>query len=392
VNNTVGEVCGQFCCDTATEDCCEGTDGTFTCIPLGDCCPGLGGCCVNNAIGEGCGAFCCDIETQRCCTGTDGTLTCIAEGDCCADADCVGEGDCAGTCNTTSNRCEYPDATRSCGDPACSPGNEAALTFVCDGTGACKTVSEDCSPYLCAAAACPTTCSEGTQCIGNVCNEDNTCCPPEDSCFDEFCCPDDPADPGVGCCPAGDGCCQCFNDSRSGPFCCGEGGSTVLCRHPEGNPADDTCISTNYYTCVAGSVELKTTVCDNDIVCNVPCCGSTNPLGGPNQGPGGTCCGAGLECSAGECVAVNRPCTRTNESTACNTAAGEICATGEGQEGTCCPAHRSYRNQFAEAATGIVPYWECCSSGEAAGPSVGGDPFCHGVPDLTATSNKSWGR
>jgi hypothetical protein len=411
VNNEVGDVCGAFCCDIDTQDCCEGTDGTLSCIPQGDCCPGADGCCVSNAIGEVCGEFCCDPETQDCCEGIDGTLTCIdegaccpGEGGCCVNTDCNGEEECAGTCNTATNSCVYPGSDTSCGDPTCSPGNEAVLTFACDGEGACETVSEDCSPYFCANAECEDSCDEGTDCLAGVCNADNTCCPPEDSCFastgSEVCCPDDPENPGIGCCPAGDGCCECFVGSATGgtePFCC-EAPTFEVCRSADGDFTRDTCINLARYRCVNNQVVIREYVCDNNVVCGTPCCGGA----GSTQGPGGTCCPAGTECSAGTCRAVDRPCTTLSDGSTSGCESGEVCTAhvacdennencGPSPTGTCCPAHRWYENPFTPDELGRII--ECCPADEAAGEGCGGfQPVCHAVPDVHCTSRYSFGR
>jgi hypothetical protein len=320
--------------------------------------------------------------------------TCIPLGGCCSDATCSGHDGCAGTC--VANRCEYPGTDMSCGDSVCSAGGAAVLTYACDGAGQCVELSETCAPYLCSEGACTTTCTENTECASGLCHESETCCPAEDVCaFSDtpFCCPEDPQDPGRSCCPASSGCCQCFVDSRNGPFCCGQGAGS-LCRHPSGDPSQDTCILGTYFACIEGKPEIVTHVCDSNVICDVPCCGGSLV----NQGPGGTCCPEGTECSSGVCRDIGRACALSTDPTEANAGhsddclTGEICATAGGATGTCCPQHRGYRNTLAESSGAPSPYWECCDVREATGPSVGGDPFCHQVPDFTATHNKSWSR
>ncbi|CAN5890624.1 hypothetical protein BH24CHL4_BH24CHL4_04460 [soil metagenome] len=399
VNNGVGDVCGEFCCDTTTEECCTGTDGSQSCIALGECCPGPGECCVNNSVGEVCGELCCDIATQVCCTGIDNSRSCIdlgsccpGSGGCCLDSDCAGEGVCGGSCNLNAHACEYPGQEVQCGAPDCSPELEAALYLVCDGAGSCVMLSEACSPFRCIAGQCPESCSDGFQCLSDVCSDDNTCCSVEESCIGEYCCPAIPDQPGHGCCP-GSGCCECFLDRSQQPFCCE--GQFEICPSADGDWTRDICLNTTRYYCVANRQVIREYVCDNDVVCATPCCGGTDL----NKGPGGACCASGTECHAGECITTGGPCQTLSDGTVVGCVAGEACTTesectadeGCATIGVCCPGHRAAVNPFYQAPWGDVIL--CCDAAEESGEGCGGfQPYCRAVPDVHCTSRYSFSR
>jgi hypothetical protein len=104
--------CGPDCCTPGQSVCCDNACCFGTCYGEELCCPTgyelceVAGCCDGRCTNGGqtccsfegvCGEDCCDLATERCCAG-DGGAVCIASGSCCDDLDCTG-GTCqAGVC------------------------------------------------------------------------------------------------------------------------------------------------------------------------------------------------------------------------------------------------------------------------------------------------------
>ena len=58
-------------------------------------------------------------------------------------------------------------------------GNTQTNATACDGTGACSIAgTTDCTPFICGATACLTTCTDASSCVGGgFCDTANsTCC------------------------------------------------------------------------------------------------------------------------------------------------------------------------------------------------------------------------
>ncbi len=416
-------VCGEECC-AAGQSCCDGEccDGACyqeelccpwdrevcqgTCCASGETCCGVDGCCDGYCFGEGqfccvgqvdrCGDECCDTGTETCCTDESGQETCVPIGGCCRDDECGGDGGCDGVCNPDTAHCQFPGGEQSCGESVCATDGQTLITLTCDGEGGCEESRISCGDLVCANGECTATCSTGSDCVSGLCLATSLCCPPDDLCDfveEPFCCQPTSEHPGYSCCPAGDGCCDCFVDSRSGPFCCGDN-TTVLCPSPDGWQ-HDSCISTSRYTCVDGAFTYREYVCDGDQFCDRPCCGGS----GINAGPGGTCCQAGTECAGGACVEVGAACQTLSDGTdvgcppnqSCTWT--EECGPSEGcrSKGTCCPDHRLTQVPSVGAPWGDWQY-SCCMVTEEAGASCGGNPYCRMVPDITCTSIHSWTR
>jgi hypothetical protein len=75
-----------------------------------------------------------------------------------------------GLCDATGNCARYPTGT-SCGTAGCS-GSTLLGPSACDGLGTCTPMSmTDCTPYACAAGACESGCTQGSDCAtGYTCS------------------------------------------------------------------------------------------------------------------------------------------------------------------------------------------------------------------------------
>ncbi|MES1175733.1 MAG: hypothetical protein ABUL62_15535 [Myxococcales bacterium] len=128
----------------------------------------------------------CDDTCQACSSAltgaADGICTSVKKGtdphDTCATA-------AASTCGTTgvcgsNGVCALYDSTTTCKAASCASGS-AKSAQTCDGAGTCKAAtSSACSPYVCGATACLTSCSANSQCVsGQVCVS-NGCKAPSD--------------------------------------------------------------------------------------------------------------------------------------------------------------------------------------------------------------------
>src|SRR5262249_6103559 len=117
------------------------------------------GHCVNGV--------CCDTECTGICEACDdpstlGTCRPI-EGDPHSGRRCGGEGACKGSCDGKKPReCTFPDESVRCGPSSCGGGSERHRA--CDAAGSCSLVTEGCSPYLCGADACKTSCDTSADC------------------------------------------------------------------------------------------------------------------------------------------------------------------------------------------------------------------------------------
>ncbi len=404
-------LCGYDCCATR-EQCC----GKECCLD-GHICIGEELCCP---AAQYCGGVCCSGAGQQCCGGR-----CLQPGQCCSDQQCPNSPSTCqtGVCNTGSNTCGLTAPCASspgtvCCGGACVPlgtlanclicGDACGQNQICTGSG-CVSTTTTLAPTTTSTTIAPETTTTSTTetppttttptpCtdLGDVCCPDDRICDFGD---EPFCCEPTAEHPGYGCCP-GNVCCDCFFGTVGGhgdtPFCCGSNSTTMLCQSPLGWE-DDSCVATSRYLCINGRPEYRTHVCDNDLVCNKPCCGGE----GGHSGPGGTCCSAGTECVAGACVPPNTDTCQTDEhgvSTGCPAGYGcttvNLCGAEEDcvTRGTCCPNHRI--TSF-NAGTPWSPHVTCCADGQDRGPRCNHDgqgPSCRSIPDLTCTGLYSFRR
>jgi hypothetical protein len=319
-------VCGSTACKTS---CSADTD----CV-TGDYCTGAGGSCnPKKALGAACAA------TKECSNGT-----CV-DGVCCSTTSCGtcqacnlnGAGTCAnigsgqpapaGQCTVTTT-CGFTgscDGAGACmlaaGSTPCAPAICAASSVFytppasCSGTGTCGSPSaQNCTPYFCKPAGCPTTCSTDADCIatdyctgpggscvaralaGVACTADDQCS--TGHCTDGFCC-------GFATCGA------CMS--------CGIGGLEGTCTPLPAGTTDvtHTCATSDPTTCGLDGLCDGAGGCQSwpaTTVCVAPNC----PVGSADQVVR-YCDGAGTCSSAGVPVAVCAPFV-CNGGTVCPTA------------------------------------------------------------------------
>jgi len=180
----LGTSCGSAPCSQSHCDgvgaCVEETEmcpGNFACDPDGGCgtsCDSSDDCATNFVCNA---SLCALLEGTGPCTENDdcangicgihGTGHCCMEG--CLSGDSCGASDCDGT----TGACVYPDAGTACGSvtESCS-GHTQQDPSGCDGLGSCGSQpgSTDCTPYVCGANACLTTCTDSSNCVaGDFC-------------------------------------------------------------------------------------------------------------------------------------------------------------------------------------------------------------------------------
>ncbi|HZL20141.1 MAG TPA: hypothetical protein VFG23_20585, partial [Polyangia bacterium] len=151
---------GQYCTPSAA------------CAPLkgnGTACQSGSECTSTNCVDGVCCNVACAGQCQACAeSGSVGTCVTVKgapRGT--VRAPCSGtNASCVGSCGDTSaTQCTYPTSATTCGSPSCSAG-AAVKTPTCDGAGNCSTPSSiPCTPFICGATACLTTCTSNSQCV-----------------------------------------------------------------------------------------------------------------------------------------------------------------------------------------------------------------------------------
>jgi hypothetical protein len=150
---------GQYCNSSAV------------CAPLktnGTACQSGTECTSANCVDN----VCCNVACAGQCQGCDETNsvgTCLTvkgapRGS--IRAQCNGtNASCTGTCGGTSaTQCTYPTSQTTCGAASCS-GATATSAATCDGAGNCSAATKTtCTPFICGATACLTTCTTNSQC------------------------------------------------------------------------------------------------------------------------------------------------------------------------------------------------------------------------------------
>ncbi len=169
------------------------------------------------------------------------------------DATCA-PGGCDGT-----GRCLYASNTTPCVSGSCTTGNET-FPASCNGTGKCAIPSpatQACTPFICGATACKTTCASDTDCVsGDYCNGTScvaklgpgaSCGTSNNKCASNYCV---------------DGVC-CNNPCTTADSCSGGMVTSYSCANPTGTCTKST-TSCGAYGC--GTTSCKTS-CTGDTDC-----------------------------------------------------------------------------------------------------------------------------
>ena len=324
-----------------------------TCTTPAECTSGfcVDGFCCNTACNTTCQA-CSNAKTA----GTSGTCAAMTAG--AADARCMPQPPCGqtGTC-AAGGICQLAPNTTSCRTASCSNGTATAAA-TCNGTGACPApVTTPCTPFVCGATACKTTCTIDTDCIGGDFCSAGACVPKKANgatcagtnqctsgfCVDGFCC--------NAACTAS--CTACSNAKT--------GGSNGTCAAMTVGATDTRCVPAppcgNTGKCAAaGACQLA----PNTTSCRTASCSTGTATAAANCNGAGTCpapvttpcapficgatactttcttsanCAAGAQCTGGLCVGCAGGTCKAN-GVAC--AAGNECASGFCVDNVCC--------------------------------------------------------
>jgi MYXO-CTERM domain-containing protein len=351
VCNGTAITCPTWC--TTDDDCATGRHCIYgACLglqPIGASCGSSASCASGNCYD----GVCCDMQCDSACmicnkTGSVGTCSPAPTG---SDPRfmCPGTGACKAACGA-GGLCAYPDSATPCGTPAvCTSSTTLHRAWVCDGHGNCGDPgSVECTPYLCATPACPTSCVDDSACTPEAFCDNGSCgarrlpgaaCTRSAECESGYCVD------GICCLSiCGAPCQRCDVPAVAGAPLDG------ICRSPVGEDPDGDC----------GGEGLCTGACDADGACAFPgpdtlcdTCKACDRAGGCSQFPPShddpacltVACGAlSTECrtyldlEASRCVAVGL-CARANDPTTCteytNADDGTACSAGVCFEGTC---------------------------------------------------------
>jgi uncharacterized repeat protein (TIGR01451 family)/uncharacterized repeat protein (TIGR02543 family) len=307
-----------------------------TCGGAAECPAGLcvdGYCCTAACAGQ-CQA--CDLP------GSEGTCAPVTGAPRGGRPACTSDGGvCAGTCDGVHADCAYPGTSAPCDPPASCADGVATLPGACDGAGACVPgTTMACTPYVCAADACGTSCATAADCAaghycdsgtcqplapdGRECADDATCL--SGHCVDGYCC--DAA--CAGQCEACDvralqGICSpvlgaphgarpaCTSDGSTCAGAC-DGAERAACVYP---PSTTLCRDAS----CRGGVARLAAYCDGAGTCPAAAEQPCAPYACRGDVCDGDCttdgdCGPGTWCSAGICVAQLPPgarCTGDNQ-------------------------------------------------------------------------------
>jgi hypothetical protein len=351
--------------DGGNDDASDGSvrDGATT----GTACTAAADCASNFCVD----GVCCDTACTTGCSACVNTKTGQADGVCKPitantdpDNECPQEA--ASTCGN-DGMCDGLGACRkwgtgiTCAIEACT-GSTYTPTRVCNGTGACQTVtSVSCGAYLCGATTCKTTCATNSDCIqgdfcmgttcvglkgvGATCGAASECS--SNFCVDGFCCESACSGGCFACSNAktgqGDGFCkpisagtdpdnECPQDTQSSCGLDGQCDGTGQCRRWSGT----VCVSES----CSGSTYTPARTCNGSGVCQTVATQS---------------CGA-YQCGATACKVA---CTGDIDCAGGNFCLGGICSTVKGQGAPCSNA--------AQCSTGACVDGVCCESACAGG-------------------------
>jgi hypothetical protein len=278
--------CGTYVCGTGA---CKTSCSADTDCATGSYCTGTGGSCLTKKTNGGtCGAahecssnncvdgVCCSTAAcgtcQACNLNGLGTCANVASGGAEPHARCAANGTCGntGTCDG-SGACTQASSSVMCVSPSCGGGVATAAAF-CTGSGTCASpTTTACTPYVCGATACKTSCSADTDCV-------------------------------------------------SGDYCTGPGGSCV----PK-KPLGGACTAATQ--CAAGSgcvdgVCCSTASCGTCQACNLNGLGTCSSVGAGQPAPAGQCAPTSTCGYAGTCNGAGA-CTLASSGTVCG---GAVCA------------------------------------------------------------------
>lgn len=276
-----GKCVDGHCCDSASCGSCQScTSGSCSPVTSGedsDTCTGSSTCDATGAcktkVGQPCTAttpclggncvdgVCCDSACNGSCEycngSSPGTCSFITGTPKTGHPACAGSGSCQGTCTGSKATCTLPDNATVCRQPSCNATSGVATNEGrCDGQGACKpdVSTVNCTPYICGAAACLTSCSSPAQCVSGL------------ACINGAC---------QGC-PTGQTLCgnTCVNLNGSDRNNCGVCGRTCPC-------VNGGCVAcTNLNDCAAGYFDCIS----NNCVCRQPSLSNPVPEAGFDTG------------------------------------------------------------------------------------------------------------
>ncbi len=388
-------IAGDYC---AAGACVAKKGNGQVCSATNQCASGncVDGVCCNAACGGQCQA--CDVP------GSVGSCSAVTGAPHGARTACASDGSaCGGACNgVATGACTYPGAPASCRSASCSGGVET-LGAACDGAGHCPPVNTQiCTPYVCGATACRTSCSADGECAsGDYCAGDS--CVPQKAngqaclatdecssgfCADGFCCTSACGGQCEACDAAGSvGTCSTVTGLPHGsrPACasdgsaCGgscDGASAATCAYP----ADTT--SCRGASCAAGVATLAA-ACDGaghcpaeqTQACAPYVCGANACAG--NCSADGDCVG-GSFCAAGVCTA------KLAQGAACG--GPNQCATGFCVDGVCCDGACDGQCQSCDAAGATGTCTAVAGAPHGARPACASDgSACGGACDGSTT-------
>lgn len=330
-----GQGCG-VAADCATGYCVDGRCCADDCSAACKSCGNAAGTCTTNVASETA-----DANATPACTGNN---ACDGAGNCGKKRgqDCAGAGECAsGFCSSGK-----------CCDKACSGACDTCATGTCAFAGAGNPGSPSCSPFLCAAnnAACPTSCTNSSQCGADFYCDGSLCQP--DKAKGEECDAKEECSGNVNCV---DG--VCCDGACAGPC--------VACTAlKKGSGLDGACGSiSNGADPRAPGCSTGSTSCDAD--------GKCNGLGAcRSQAPQTTSCGNGTICE-GQAVKGQRcngagDCINTDDSFPCSPAAcsNGACTTSCTDDNGCDPD------------TGFCNLQGICELRKTQGAECGADSEC----------------
>ncbi|HVZ71134.1 MAG TPA: hypothetical protein VHJ20_02060 [Polyangia bacterium] len=357
--------CNAAC--TVDADCASG----FTCDPKTNLCgtkKRLGQPCAttNDCLtGDFCvDSVCCSTSSCALCQACNvapnaGTCTNImpgnpdTQGRCAANPPCGNTGNCNG-----AGACEQASSSVSCGAASCT-GSTFTPVSHCTGAGACASAStSSCTPYICGANACKTTCTIDADCMapytcqgsagakscalkpnGQACTAGSMCI--SGNCVDGVCCGSASCPSCQACNLSGTGACSPVAAGTPAPasFCADEGaascGNNGKCDGNGGcqNYGDGT--SCSLATCPSGAGSLVMAGTCQAGVCSKPT-QSCAPYFCNGVTACQTTCGSSTDCTTGYyCTGVGGTCVLKKAGGAACTADGQ-CSTGHCTDGVCC--------------------------------------------------------
>ncbi len=339
-------------CDPQTNLCGNKRRLGQTCALTTDCLTGNfcvdGVCCASSMCG-----LCQTCATGACANVGAGTPE--PPGGCAANPPCGNTGNCNG-----GGACEQAGTSVACGTASCA-GTTFSPVSKCTGGGSCAApMTSSCSPYVCGAAACKTTCASDADCVapftcqgaganrscalkpnGAVCAQGNQCI--TGNCVDGTCCGSATCSPCQACNVNGLGSCAPVAAGTTAPttFCatqdpstCGTNGKCDGGGGCQKYPDNTGCAPK---TCAAGTATLKAAG-----VCSLGSCSVATTSCAPYFCDGAQACLAtcdhDADCATGYyCTGTGGSCAmKGNAGDPCTNGAGDQCNTGFCTDGVCC--------------------------------------------------------